>query len=75
MAGERGRKPWPELRILRGEPTAEELAALVVVLLAGPAATGSSPPSARSAWASPARAVRPPVYQTVDGWRRSGLPG
>ncbi|WP_103343299.1 acyl-CoA carboxylase subunit epsilon [Amycolatopsis sp. CA-126428] len=61
-----------ELRVLRGEPSAEELAALVVVLWgvlgrAGP--DGEDPPP--RGWADRAAAVpgRP------GAWRRSGLPG
>jgi len=65
----------PLLRVLRGEPTAEELAALVTVLAARAAstpATGHAAP--RSAWADPARALRRPVTVGPDGWRASARP-
>jgi hypothetical protein len=71
----------PVLRIVRGDPTPEELAALLAVVGAksgpgpggGPAA--GSARSRRSAWSDPARLVRRPVRSGPDGWRRSALPG
>jgi hypothetical protein len=50
----------PYLRVVRGNPTPEEIAALVAVLLerggdAGPAARPA--PRARSAWADPAHVL------------------
>lgn len=66
----------PHLRVVRGEPTAEELAALVAVLAARAAAANSTtnerPP--RSEWANPARSVRGPLGRGPGAWRRSGLP-
>ena len=63
----------PALRIVRGTPTADELAALVVVLAA---AAGDpqepSVPAAVSQWAAPARLMRPMVVPT--GWWASSLP-
>jgi len=62
-----------EIRILRGAPTAEELAALVSVLLSRDPATpsGEEPVSrwARSARARPSGTVRGP-----GAWRASALP-
>ena len=68
----------PVLRVVRGEPTAEELAALVAVVgvVAGRAAGergGDRRP--RSAWNHPGRLVRRPVAAGPGGWRRSALPG
>jgi Acyl-CoA carboxylase epsilon subunit len=63
----------PTLRIVRGETTPEELAALVAVLAAasgGAASTGSPVPV--SQWAPPARLLRPTVAPT--GWWESALP-
>jgi hypothetical protein len=63
----------PALRIVRGEVTAEELAALVTVLAAasgGGEPTGPSGPVAQ--WAPPARLLRPAVAPT--GWWESALP-
>jgi hypothetical protein len=66
----------PALRIVRGEPTADELAALVAVLSArASAGDGGAPARARSAWNAPSRLVRKPVAHGRDGWRRSSLPG
>jgi hypothetical protein len=63
----------PSLRVVRGEPTAEELAALVAVLAARPAA----PPPRRlsSAWADPARRLGLTHRPGPAAWRRSALPG
>jgi len=54
----------PYLRVVRGNPTPEEIAALVAVLLerggdAGPAARPAARPAprARSAWADPAHVL------------------
>ncbi len=69
----------PLLRVVRGEPTAEELAALVAVLAARQAATAAAVDRARRAprpaWGDPATAVRRPVTPGPDAWRRSALPG
>jgi hypothetical protein len=63
----------PLLRIVHGDPTAEELAAVVAVLAAaaGPG-VDEEPAVAGSHWAAPARLLRPAVAPT--GWWASGLP-
>ncbi len=62
----------PFLRVLRGEPTDEELAAVVTVLAARAAAVvGPSRPPARSAWAAPKARLRRPLHPGPDAWRRS----
>ncbi|HEX6345088.1 acyl-CoA carboxylase subunit epsilon [Umezawaea sp.] len=63
------------LRVVRGEPDAEELAALVAVV-AGMAGGGAvpGPVAARSEWGNPARSVRGALRPGVGGWRASGLP-
>jgi hypothetical protein len=64
----------PALRILRGDPSAEELAALVAVLAAASgAAEAPEPARDESQWAPPARLVRAPM--TPSGWWASALPG
>ena len=64
----------PLLRVVRGAPTAEELAALVAVVSAR-AASGDGPgASRRTAWNDPARLVRAPVSPGPGGWRLSALP-
>jgi hypothetical protein len=64
----------PFLRVVRGEPTAEELAALAAVLAAR-AAGAAPPPRRRSVWAEPAARLRRPLRPGPGAWRRSGLPG
>ena len=63
----------PLLRVLTPNTTPEEIAAIVAVLSSiGGAAPAPRKP--RSAWASPARAVRRSVAPGPSGWRLSGLP-
>ena len=65
----------PLLRVVRGEPTAEELAALVAVLAARSAAAAAPPPARpRSAWADPARRLGVAGRPGPGAWRRSALP-
>lgn len=70
--------PTPEaLRVLVGDPTDEEIAALLTVLATRAAAAGSgdSEPSApTSRWAAHWRAAGAPQPPGPDGWRSSGLP-
>jgi hypothetical protein len=64
----------PLLRVVRGEPTPEELAALVAVL--GACAGGVRPPAeTRSAWSNPAGLVRRPLVHGPGQWTQSGRPG
>jgi len=63
----------PLVRIVRGTPTAEELAALVGVLLRRLRPAASPAPAPRSRWrasALPATRLRP----AAGAWRASGLP-
>jgi hypothetical protein len=63
----------PLLRIVRGDPTPEELAAVVAVLAAvsgGEQPVGPAAPV--SQWAPPARLTRTAVAPT--GWWESSLP-
>ncbi|HTJ69032.1 MAG TPA: acyl-CoA carboxylase epsilon subunit [Actinospica sp.] len=67
------------VRIVRGEPSAEELAALVTVLAARAAAGGGEPgaaPAAASGWTDRARYVRSARvdFGARAGWRASALP-
>jgi len=69
-------QPRPLLRVVRGDPSDEELAALVSVIAArSVAAAGVRPEQPRSAWGHPASMVRPGHRPGPDGWRRSALPG
>jgi hypothetical protein len=64
----------PYLRVVRGQPTDAELAALVTVLAARAAAATRAAPRPRSDWADPARRLRPPARPGPDAWRRSAPP-
>ena len=67
----------PVLRVVKGDLTAEELAALVAVVAARNAAAAhaaaGTKPSLRSEWGHPARQVRPPHVFGPDQWRRSSF--
>jgi hypothetical protein len=62
----------PLLRVVRGEPTAEELAALTVVVAALSQRRARRRPVPLGAWASPADAHRRPLQHGPGGWRASG---
>jgi hypothetical protein len=62
----------PALRVLRGTPTAEELAALVGVLLRHSTAAAPTVAPVRSRWRASAL---PGVPRQPGAWRASGLPG
>jgi hypothetical protein len=64
----------PALRVVRGDATPEEVAALLVVLQALAPAT-SDAPAPRSEWAAPRRLVRAPLTAGRGAWRASALPG
>jgi len=65
----------PVLRVVRGNPTPEEIAALVAVLVARRGDGGAEPAPSRSAWADRSRALRRPLYPGPGAWRCSALPG
>jgi hypothetical protein len=67
----------PVLRVIRGDATPEEIAAVVAVLLSRPAVAGNAPRprSAPSAWADRSRLLRRPLFPGPGAWRRSALPG
>ena len=67
------------LSVLRGEPTAEELAALVAVIAGRAAAQGQEPgrtdgPAPMSGWTDRSRYVRGRLSHSPDGWRQAALP-
>ena len=73
----------PYLRVVRGDPTPEEVAALVATLSAIAAARASAAPRAvgwagegdrTSGWTDRSRQLRAPVHPSRGGWRRSALP-
>jgi Acyl-CoA carboxylase epsilon subunit len=65
----------PPLLVIRGDASAEEVAALVAVLqaMAGSAAQHTSSPRP-SEWSAPRRRLRPPLAAGPGGWRASRLP-
>lgn len=69
----------PFLQVVRGEPTAEELAALVAALTAGRHSAASADSAGgrarrRSLWADPSRLVRRPAAPGPGAWRASAFP-
>jgi hypothetical protein len=69
------------LSVVRGEPTAEEIAALVAVLAGRVAAqeqaqarAQSEKPARMSGWTDRSRYVQGRLSHSADGWRRSALP-
>ncbi len=70
-------QPRPLLRVVRGAPTAAELAAVTVVIGAL-ARSGSRRPlpqrSGRARWAARDQLMRPPLSAGPGAWRASALP-
>jgi hypothetical protein len=70
----------PYLRVVRGDATAEEIAALVASLMAVVAAARSRAAGAaerapvRHHWNGPARRMRAALRPGPGGWRGSALP-
>jgi hypothetical protein len=69
----------PYLSVVRGDASAEEIAALVATLTAvaaarSAAATPAEEPPVTNSWNSRARLLRAPVHASAGGWRRSALP-
>jgi hypothetical protein len=63
------------LRIVRGTPSDEELAALTAVLAAAsPNGAAETPPPRGSAWATPAAHLRRPLRPGPGAWKASALP-
>ena len=66
----------PVLRVIRGDATPEEIAAVLAALLSAVGASDAfgasdAPPSA---WSDRSRLLRRPVHPAPDAWRRSALP-
>ena len=62
----------PLLRVLRGEPSAEELAALTVVVAAMSQRRARKRPTPVGTWASYGDAHRRPLAVGDGGWRAAG---
>ena len=72
-------EPTPEqrralFRVVRGEPTDAELAALTVVLAAAAAGGDEAPATPRDRWSDPAAAMRVPLTVGPGAWRTSHWP-
>ena len=64
-------RPLP--RVVKGDPSPEELAALVAVVAAGTASRPDRPAEPRrSAWAAPQRRLRRPLATGPRAWRSFG---
>jgi hypothetical protein len=63
----------PAFRVVKGDPTPEELAALVAVLLLRGTAAAPAPPQPASTWAARTATLRGrvPWSPGPDGWRAS----
>ncbi|MCH1866412.1 acyl-CoA carboxylase subunit epsilon [Nocardioides sp. CFH 31398] len=64
----------PFLRVVKGDPTPEELAALVAVVAAASGGGEAPAPRRPSEWSRPARRLRTPHQAGPGAWRASGLP-
>jgi hypothetical protein len=62
----------PLLRVVKGEPSPEELAALTVVLAALSRRRPRRRPTPVGAWGSPAARLRAPLRPGPGGWAASG---
>jgi hypothetical protein len=68
-------EPRPPLRLVRGDATPEEIAAVLAVLAAASGDAGAEPaPRHTSRWASHERRLRRPLAPGPGAWRASGWP-
>jgi len=65
----------PLLRVVKGDPTPEELAALVAVIAARNAAAPARKRRMRSEWGHPAHQMRGSHRRGPDAWHRSAFGG
>ena len=76
-SGDRPPASGPTLKVVAGDPSAEELAALTVALAAALTARGPGGRPGRSSpgWADRSRAMNAPLRSGPDAWRRSARLG
>jgi len=67
-------KSPPFLRIVRGEPSVEEIAALVAVLSAASGAREAAAPAPAFAWSARSTLLRRSLAPGHGGWRASASP-
>jgi hypothetical protein len=65
----------PVLRVIRGDATPEEVAALLAVVMARAAAAPAARPRPSAAWNDHGRVMRAPVAPGPGAWRASAWPG
>jgi hypothetical protein len=65
-----------DLAVVRGNPSSEQVAALVAVLSArtGPAGVPGAGETERSEWSARSRLLREAIAPAPGGWRASALP-
>jgi hypothetical protein len=61
-------------RVVRGEPSDAEIAALTVVLAAAAAAPAPAAPAHRDRWSDPAARFRRPLHPGPGAWQTSTWP-
>ena len=76
MSADQAASDRPPLRLVRGDATPEQIAAIIAVLAA---ASGGDPDPGDgerrpSRWAAPQGRVRPPFTHGPGAWRGSALP-
>jgi Acyl-CoA carboxylase epsilon subunit len=59
------------MQIVRGEPSDDELAALIAVLAGLAGAAAAPPPVTRRTWADPAHRLRTTLHPGPGAWRAS----
>jgi hypothetical protein len=64
----------PTLRIVRGDATAEEIAALLTVLTTPTTTATTQPTPPPSTWADHQHRIRHPLHPSPHGWRTSAFP-
>jgi len=69
-----GPREQPTLRVVAGNPSPDEIAALVAVLSHRVNRPTPAPEARRSLWASRSRQVRPVLGAGPGSWRASTLP-
>jgi hypothetical protein len=71
MAGDENDTAAPPLRLVRGDASPEEIAALLAVLSAASGGQEPAAPRRTSVWASRERLVRRPLRPGPGAWRAS----
>lgn len=64
----------PRLRVVSGDATPEEIAAIVAVLTAASGEDAAAPPTRRSLWTDSARVPGSRLSPGPGAWRASALP-